>query len=87
MIIYLCIKFESNTLIFSENIETGQMGQDRQTWHIYVQTAVILYATKNIETGQTGQDRQTWHIYIQTAVILYAPPPSTSPHPIEYGGA
>ena len=46
MIICLCIKFESNTLIFSKDIEQKpfllRMGRT------YVRTAVILWEHKNI---------------------------------------
>ena len=50
MIIYLCTKFQSNTLIFFKDIvrkpkvlRTGRTGQTGQT---YVWTAVILYHWK-----------------------------------------
>ena len=52
--IYLCLKYESNTLTFSKNIERKTFlactdGMDGKT---YVGTAVILYGPPPTESGR-----------------------------------
>ena len=79
MIIYLCIKFQSNTPILSKGIarkpkvlHTGWTGRDRTDGRdggTYIRTAVILYGPPPIENGGGHKN-----------VLTILPKPHAHPH-------